>query len=433
MTASDRFPGLSLPRRVIASAALILVAVLIALLVVLGRQHATTRLVTAYFPSVTGLYQGDSVRVIGVPVGKVEKIEPRSRDVRIVMRIDDDVSLPADVRAVIVAQSLVSGRFVQLTPTYEGGPKLAAGASDIPMERTAVPMEWDDVKKQLDELSAVLGPATSEDGPVDRGTAAKAVDVAAANLDGNGRSMALAIRELSAVTGTLAENRDDLFATVKNLQKLTELLSKNQQQLVQFNGRMASVSSVLADSDEALGDALSGLDEALGDLRRFLDANTATMSATMARLAPFTTTLRKNDEGLRGLLHSAPNQLANFYNIYNPLTGSLDGVFGLGMGNNLITLLCGSLAATERPLDTEDGVEKCVDLLAPILKDLAVNFPPFVANPLIGRAATPDMITYQNESVRQRARTGVAERDAASTEPNPPDPMLKLLLPFGGN
>lgn len=433
MNVSDRFTGLSLPKRVVVILALLLIVCLIVLLSWFGYQRATTRTVTAYFPSVTGLYSGDPVRVVGVNIGKVSSIEPRKRDVKVVMRIDDDVPIPVDVRAVIVAQSLVSGRFIQLTPSYTSGPRLTGETTDIPMERTAVPMEWDDVKKQLDELSTVLGPQQSKDGKVDQGTAAKTIDVMAANLDGNGGAMAESIQQMSTVMGTLAENRDDLFATVRSLQKLTGLLAQNHQELMQFNGRIASVSNVLAESDEALGDAMDNLDEALGELKGFLDSNTAAMSSVIDKMVPFTDTLKRNDEGLRGLLHSAPNQLANFMNMYNPLTGSLDGVFGLGMGNNLITLLCGSMASTDRPLDTEEGIEKCVDLLAPILSGIAVNFPPFLANPLIGRAATQDQITYQNPSVRARAQAGVRDRDVASTKPLPADPMLKMLLPFGGN
>ncbi|GAA3955531.1 MCE family protein [Gordonia caeni] len=433
MAMSDRVSRLSFTQRVIAAIAIVVVIGLVAMLVWFGVQKATTRTITAYFPSVTGLYEGDPVKVIGVKVGSVDTIEPRNRDVRVVLRVDKDVPIPADARAVIVAQSLVSGRFVQLTPSYSAGPQMTAANTDIPMDRTAVPMEWDDVKNQLNELSDVLGPQDGSDGAVEQGTAADLIDVAAENLDGTGAAMATSLKEMSTVMGTIAENRDDLFATVKNLQELTGLLSQNHEQLVQFNGRMASVSGILAESDQALGDAMENLDEALGELKGFLDSNTAAVSSSMEKLVPFTETLKENDEGLRGLLHSAPNQLANFFNIYNPLTGSLDGVFGLGMGNNLITLLCGSMASTERPMDSEEDIEKCVDLLAPIIGDLAVNFPPFMANPLIGRTATPDQITYQNQSVKQRAQAGVGERDAASQKPPPADPMLKLLLPFGGN
>ena len=72
--------------------------------------------ISAHFVSTTGLYEGDVVRVLGVNVGKVTKIEPRDRDTYVEMKIDSSVDVPADAKALIVAQSLVSARFVQLTP-----------------------------------------------------------------------------------------------------------------------------------------------------------------------------------------------------------------------------------------------------------------------------------------------------------------------------
>ncbi|MGO3326997.1 MCE family protein [Gordonia sp. (in: high G+C Gram-positive bacteria)] len=414
-------------RRVWAVVAGIVVLALIAGGVWFGVQRATTRNLTAYFQAVSSLYEGDSVRVVGVPIGTVTSVEPRSGDVKVVMRVDNDVQLPADVRAVIVAQSLVSGRFVQLSPGYaKGGPELADGDADIPMERTAVPMEWDDVKKQLSELTETIGP----DG-ADKGTAARAVDVIGDNLDGNGAAIAESIKQMSSVMGTLAENRDDVFASVKSLQTLTDALSTSHEQIVQFNGRMASVSGVISGSSQAMGDAMTNLNEAIGELEGFLGDNSSTVVSTVDKLSQLTATLKRKDEQVQGLLHSAPTQLANFFNIYNPLTGALDGVFGLGMGNNLITMLCGSMESTARPGDTEKDVEACVDMIAPIMKDVVVNYPPFLSNPVIGRTATPDQITYQDASVRARARAGVVQRDQVSRDAAP-DPLADLLVPFGG-
>ncbi|MBM7366030.1 MCE family protein [Gordonia hydrophobica] len=416
---------MALSKRVWAAVAAVVVLIVIAAVVFVGVQKATTRTITAYFPSVTGLYSGDAVRVIGVKIGSVTSIEPRRGDVKVTMRIDDDTPIPATAKAVIVAQSLVSGRFIQLNPVYTKGPQLQDGDS-IPMERTVIPMEWDDVKKQLDELSQAVGPHGA-----DRGTAADAIDVMDQNLAGNGSSIATSIKEMSRVMGTLADNRGDVFATIKSLQQLTDELSKSHEQLVQFNGRMASISSVLSDSSDELGDAMSNLNQAIGELEGFLGRNSGTVASTMSKLAQLTGTLKRKDEQLRGLLHSAPNQLANFFNIYNPLTGSLDGVFGLGMGNNLISLLCGTMASTNRPGDSEADIEQCVDLLAPVLKDIVVNYPPFMANPVVGRTAKPNQITYQNSDVKARAKAGVRERDAASRAAMP-DPLTKLLVPFGG-
>ena len=67
--------------------------------------------------------------------------------------------VPADVRAAILSPSLVSARAIQLVPAYSGGPKLAAGAT-IPQDRTAVPVEWDDFRQQLEKLTDSLQPTT---------------------------------------------------------------------------------------------------------------------------------------------------------------------------------------------------------------------------------------------------------------------------------
>src|SRR6478735_3207233 len=56
---------------------------------------------TAYFTSAVGLYPGDEVRIVGVPVGKIDSIEPRAGDVKITMTVQDGVKVPADARAII--------------------------------------------------------------------------------------------------------------------------------------------------------------------------------------------------------------------------------------------------------------------------------------------------------------------------------------------
>lgn len=406
--------------------ALIVLIVLVAVAAYVGYNRATTTRLTAYFASTTGVYNGDPVRVLGVNVGRIVSITPRSGDVKVELEVDRSVKIPADVRAVVVAQSLVSGRFIQLTPVYAKGPALADGA-DIPMERTAVPMEWDQVKEQLQRLTEAVGPNGA-----DPGTAARAIDVASENFDGAGESINRSITELSDVAGTLASGRDDLFATIRNLQKLTDALSTSHEQLVQFNGRIASVSDVLADNTDQLNDALHNLDSAMTDVQNFINTNQNALTGAVSRLAQTTGILAQKDEQMRGLLHSAPNQLANFYNIYNPLTGSLSGVFGLGMGNNLITLLCGTMEANNRPGQSQVDIDKCVDTLAPVLQTIVVSYPPFMSNPVNGINATPDQITYQDAAVKAAAQQGIRDQDAATRRANGGGPLADLLVPWGG-
>lgn len=412
-------------KRMWLSAIAVLTALLILVVGYFGFQKATTDTVTAYFRSVSGLFAGDPVRVLGVNVGRVVSIEPQSDAVKVRMRLHRSVDVPADAKALIIAQSLVSGRFVQLAPVYSSGPKLVGGA-DIPMDRTAVPMEWDDLKMQLTRLTDAIGPDSTGSS-----TATRALGVADRNLEGNGESINKSIRQMSKVMGTLSAGRGDLFSTIRSLQKLTEALSSSHEQLMQFNGRIASVSAVLSNTD-GLNDALRGLDSAMTDIKKFLDTNGAAMTSSVQQIATATNLVREKDAQLRGLLHSAPTQLSNFYNIYNPLTGSLGGIFGLGMGSNLITLLCGTMEANNRPGQSQAEVDKCVDVLAPVLKSLVMNYPPFLINPVQGQNALPRQISYQNADVKARAQQGIRDLDEQTRRSNGlPNPLGGMLVPYG--
>ena len=98
-----------------------------------------------YFDNSNGVFPGDDVRIRGVPVGKVEKIEPQPLRSKISFWFDRKYKVPADAKAVILSPQLVTGRAIQLTPPYTGGPTMGNGAV-IPQDRTAVPVEWDDLR-----------------------------------------------------------------------------------------------------------------------------------------------------------------------------------------------------------------------------------------------------------------------------------------------
>src|SRR5258708_4910520 len=97
-----------------------LVAVLVGGVYVLSTQ-ANNRTIVGYFTSAVGLYPGDQVRVLGVPIGKIDSIEPRPSDVKITMTVPMDVKIPKDAKAVVMSPNLVSARFIQLAPAYTGG------------------------------------------------------------------------------------------------------------------------------------------------------------------------------------------------------------------------------------------------------------------------------------------------------------------------
>ncbi len=285
--------------------------------------RVTTYRVVGHFASAVGLYPGDEVRVVGVPVGSIESISPEADAVKITMTVQDSVKLPTDVRAVIVAPNLVAARFIQFTPPHKQGPAMKDGDT-IGLDRTAVPVEWDDVKSELTQLSQQLGPQAGQvQGPL-----SGFINQAADTFDGNGDSFRQALRELSQTAGRLGDSRTDLFGTVKNLQILIDALSNSNEQIVQFSGHLASVSQVLADSAAGLDDTLGSLNQALSDVRGFLDENNEVLIDNVNRLTDFTSLVSNQSDDVEQILHVLPNAMANFYNIYNPAQGTANGLVG---------------------------------------------------------------------------------------------------------
>jgi phospholipid/cholesterol/gamma-HCH transport system substrate-binding protein len=278
------------------------------------------RLVTAYFTSAAALFEDNSVRVLGVPVGTITEVEPQGTQVRVEMRITDSaLKLPADVRAVVVSPSLVTGRYVQLTPTWSSGPELADGAV-IPRERTAVPLGVDDLTRAATDLANALGP----NGVNAKGALSDVLDVGAENLDGNGQKVNDTIRNLGELSGTLANSRDDLFGTVTELQKFTSMLADNDDQVREFNGRLADVSGFLADERGDLGTAVSELSIALGEVADFVRDNRASLQSNVDKLTDVTAVLVKQQKALAEILDIAPAGLSNLANTYNGSSGTLD-------------------------------------------------------------------------------------------------------------
>ena len=230
-------------------------ACIVALVVTAGLwlvfRAATGTTLSAYFGKTVGLYAGSSVRVLGVPVGQVTGVTPQGDAVRVDMQVDDGVQLPADVGAVVVAPSLVSDRYVQLTPAYDTGPTLATGTV-LAKDRTATPVELDDLYASLDKLSTALGP----NGANKDGALSGVLDTAANTLKGNGASLNSTVGQLADLAKTLDGSKDDLFSTVQNLNSFTGALAQSDQQLNEFYGRVADVSQFLAADSSDVGAAL---------------------------------------------------------------------------------------------------------------------------------------------------------------------------------
>ncbi|TFV49458.1 MCE family protein [Blastococcus sp. TF02A-35] len=329
----------SLQRGVAVAAALVLVGALGWTVLRPAGQYR----VTAWFDQTVGLYQGSDVRILGIDVGEVTEVTPEGDRVRVEMLLEEDYDVPADANAVVLAPSLVSDRYVQFSPVYDGGPTMQDGA-EVPMERTATPVELDAVYGALDELSAALGPT----GVNENGALSDLIDVGAANLEGTGDDLNRTLTGFSQAVETLSNNRDGLFDSVDNLQTFTSALATIDAQVGQFNTNMAAVADILEGEREDLAAAIQMLSQALGQVAGFVQDNTDLLRSNVDKLADITLVLVQQRDALAEIMDVAPAALGNLAHAYNPDYGTLDTRDNSLGATSPEVIVCQILGATGR-------------------------------------------------------------------------------------
>ncbi|GFG74592.1 MCE family protein [Mycobacterium botniense] len=354
--------------------------------------------ITAYFTTATAIYPGDEVRVSGVKVGTIKSIQPQGTQAKVTLEVERGVPIPADAKAVIVAQNLVAARYVQLTPAYRSSGPIMPDGAVIPVERTAVPVEWDEVKTQLMRLATDLGPNSQVSTP----SVARFIDTAANALEGNGDKLRQTLAQLSGVGRILAEGSGNVVDIIKNLQTFVTALRDSNVEIVRFNDRLATLTSVVNDSRSELDAALNELSTAVGEVQRFIAGTRDRTSEQIQRLANVTQTLADQHMALENVLHVAPNALANFYSDYNPDTGTVVGGFGIidfanPVASGLMVPLpipgCTQVATVENVTAVETG-KLCALFLGPGLRLLNFNNLPFPISPFLQPSAHPENIIY---------------------------------------
>jgi len=284
-----------------------------------GGGGGGTRHLTAYFSRTIGLYQGNDVRILGVKVGKIDKLTVVGTKVRVQISYDGKYSLPANVQAVIVPPSVVSDRYIQLTPAFTGGPTLPDN-SVLDTDRTQVPLEFDEIFRNLDQLNRALGPQ----GANKSGALSRLINVSAKNLDGNGAELNAALKQFSAAISTLAGSRTDLFATVRQLQRFTTTLAANDGGIRALNSNLQKVGGQLAGERQDLGAALSNLATALQLVNGFVADNRSALTGDIHGLTNVTNVLTREKEAVTEIIDMAPFALSNLALAGDPKAHTLD-------------------------------------------------------------------------------------------------------------
>ncbi len=215
-----------------------------------GRDNYT---LTATFDDITGLLVDDNVKVAGVVVGKVTKIETDGGQALVTFRVDNDhTDIPKDTAAAIRWRNLIGQRYLYL---YPGELEVALQDGDHITETASV--------IDLGELFNRLGPIV---GSIDPAQVNDFLQTVTDALDGREDAVGEALDDLAVLTTGLASRDDAIQRLITNLDTVADTVNRRDAQI------------------EIMLENLVVLAESFGD-------NTATLDAALTELATFGTEL----------------------------------------------------------------------------------------------------------------------------------------------
>lgn len=235
------------------------------LIVLIGNLNfEKSRQYKAIFSDVTGVLKGDDIRVAGVKVGSVKKVEIVDRTrARVTFTVRNATAVTRSSTATIRYRNLVGQRYIAITQGVGDTSRLPAD-STIPMSRTQPALDLTTLFNGFKPLFAALTPADVNK------LSYELIQV----FQGEGSNLEGLLRSTGSVTQTLAD-RDQLIGDViTNLNVVLQTIGDRDQQL----------SSLIVQ----LRDFMSGLDQDKDAILNSLDS----VSALTRETADITTGIR---------------------------------------------------------------------------------------------------------------------------------------------
>jgi phospholipid/cholesterol/gamma-HCH transport system substrate-binding protein len=250
-----------------ATVAAVVVALCAGLLSSCGFSSGKT--IYAQFSTAAGVFVGNDVGVLGVPVGKVTAVTPEGQYVLVTMQVNSDQPIPAGATAVVVSRSVATDRYVELTPVYTGGAQMPDGAT-IKVDRTQTPVEFDQVLTTIGNFADQISGTGAQKNAISRFLGAQSTALA-----GRGELINRAITSLGAAVNGISAQRSNATSTLVALDKLTSTLATNQGTIREFVQQVSKASALLAAERTNFKDAISSATKMISVVAQFAKDNRA--------------------------------------------------------------------------------------------------------------------------------------------------------------
>lgn len=302
----------------------VVVAVVIAVLSVTVLKSTPSYPIKAVFASANGLFPGNSVEMLGAPVGTVTNVVNTGNTVLVSMDVQTKYPVPAGVQAALVSPQVLGEPSIELSPGYTGGQQMPAGKT-IPLSRTSVPVSTDQLLKDVQSFLSQVNPQAT----------GSLIANLSQDLSGQGASLNQLLGNAAGTIQLLAQQGNSLGQLTTSLAQVTATLQTRTTTLSNLITDYNSVSAVVASHQAQLGTAISDLAGATNQLSQFLGPNLVPLENDVAGVTQVGRTVSANLGNLDTLLNSTNLLFAAAGRAYDPTQNWLNLNLALPAGTSV--------------------------------------------------------------------------------------------------
>ncbi|GAA2434320.1 hypothetical protein GCM10010191_55900 [Actinomadura vinacea] len=258
---------------------------------------------TATFDDVTGLLEGDLVKVAGTPVGQVGSIEVRRGKAVVGMEVDREVRVPDDSTAAIRWRNVMGQRVVYLEPGRAAA-KLGDGGR-VRHTRSVV---------DLGEIINSLGPLTKN---LDPNQLNKILFAFTQALDGNEQNIGLLVQNFDVLLQTVNTRRATIERMIDDYETVSDAVATRDKQIAASVDNLRELTQVFAGNNRLLENAVVEVAGVTTNLNQILGGNDAQLARIIDNLGRFSETFRLNVDQLEKMVQNLPLTLRQLFSAVN--------------------------------------------------------------------------------------------------------------------
>jgi phospholipid/cholesterol/gamma-HCH transport system substrate-binding protein len=253
---------------------------------------------SAMFSDVTGLLTGNDVRVAGVRIGQVDKIELADRKLaKVTFSLDQKRKIPKSTILRLRYRNLVGERYIAVTEGPGSADPLQPGAT-VPLTQTRNALDLTVLFNGFRPLFQALDPQSTNQ------VAYELVQT----LQGEGGTLEALMQRTASLTNTLADRDAVIGRVINNLSTVLDTLD-NGDQLSQLILQLRRLSAGFAQDRVAIGQSIAGINDLTTATSGLLSDVRGPLRNDIAQLNTLAGTLDANKGTVNGVLQRLPGKL----------------------------------------------------------------------------------------------------------------------------